>query len=69
MNILSDPPAAVFIAVVFGLAIGSFLNVVIHRLPKMMERQWRADCAQLDDTAAARQCGAHGVAMLRGAWR
>ena len=40
------------LAVVFGLAIGSFLNVVIHRLPKMMERQWRADCAQLDAAVA-----------------
>lgn len=28
-----------------GLLIGSFLNVVIHRLPKMMERQWAAECA------------------------
>ncbi|MFT4195216.1 prepilin peptidase [Ottowia sp.] len=30
----------------FGLLIGSFLNVVIYRLPKMMERQWTADCAE-----------------------
>lgn len=30
----------------FGLLIGSFLNVVIYRLPKMMERQWAADCAE-----------------------
>jgi leader peptidase (prepilin peptidase)/N-methyltransferase len=30
-----------------GLCIGSFLNVVIHRLPKMMERAWRAECAEL----------------------
>lgn len=30
---------------VFGLCIGSFLNVVIHRLPRMLERQWCADCA------------------------
>ncbi|WP_404301873.1 prepilin peptidase [Alicycliphilus denitrificans] len=31
---------------VLGLLIGSFLNVVIHRLPGMMERQWAAECAQ-----------------------
>jgi leader peptidase (prepilin peptidase)/N-methyltransferase len=30
-----------------GLVIGSFLNVVIHRLPRMLERQWAAECAQL----------------------
>ena len=28
--------------------VGSFLNVVIHRLPKMMEQQWRSECAELD---------------------
>lgn len=27
---------------IFGLLVGSFLNVVIHRLPKMMEQEWRA---------------------------
>jgi leader peptidase (prepilin peptidase)/N-methyltransferase len=30
-----------------GLAIGSFLNVVIHRLPIMMEREWRQQCEEL----------------------
>lgn len=30
-----------------GLMVGSFLNVVIHRLPKMMEREWRRQCAEL----------------------
>ena len=30
-----------------GLLVGSFLNVVIYRLPKMMEQQWLADCAEL----------------------
>lgn len=29
-----------------GLLVGSFLNVVVHRLPRMMEQQWNAECAQ-----------------------
>lgn len=33
---------------VFSLAVGSFLNVVIHRLPRMLERQWRAELADLN---------------------
>ena len=32
---------------VFGLLIGSFLNVVIYRLPKMLEAEWAANCAEL----------------------
>ncbi|MCG7498167.1 A24 family peptidase [Vibrio sp. Of7-15] len=31
---------------IFGLLIGSFLNVVIYRLPVMMERQWKQDCIE-----------------------
>ena len=31
---------------VLGLVVGSFLNVVIHRLPKIMERQWERECAE-----------------------
>ena len=30
-----------------GCCVGSFLNVVIHRLPKMLERGWEAQCAEL----------------------
>ena len=36
-----------------GLLLGSFLNVVVYRLPKMMERQWAAECAQLNGTEPA----------------
>ena len=32
---------------VLGLAVGSFLNVVIYRLPIMLEAQWKAECAEL----------------------
>ena len=42
---LAQPPVFVTVAALVGLAIGSFLNVVIHRLPKMMEREWQAECA------------------------
>ena len=41
-----------YFAIAFGLAAGSFLNVVIHRLPKMMEQQWRSECAELDGKEA-----------------
>jgi leader peptidase (prepilin peptidase) / N-methyltransferase len=34
-------------SVILGLLIGSFLNVVIHRLPKMMEQEWHNNCLEL----------------------
>ncbi|EDP57601.1 A24 family peptidase [Vibrio sp. AND4] len=36
----------VVFATIFGLIVGSFLNVVIYRLPKIMELEWRRDCAE-----------------------
>ena len=36
-----------FVCVALGLMVGSFLNVVIHRLPKMMERDWQAQCSAM----------------------
>src|SRR5579871_44052 len=44
---LSDTLFFACLCGVLGLAVGSFLNVVIHRLPRMMERDWRAQCAEL----------------------
>ena len=40
-------PLAVTSAAVLGLLLGSFLNVVIHRVPKMLERAWAAEAAEL----------------------
>jgi len=42
----------IFVAIVFAFAlmIGSFLNVVIYRLPIMMQREWRDQCAELSDS-------------------
>lgn len=42
-----SPAAFVTVATVIGLLVGSFLNVVIHRLPLMLERQWRAQAAEM----------------------
>lgn len=38
-----------------GLMVGSFLNVVVYRLPKMLERQWHADCLHLQGKEASAQ--------------
>lgn len=52
-QLLAQSPV-LFAALVFlfALLIGSFLNVVIHRLPIMMEREWRAQCAELQAAPA-----------------
>ena len=52
IDLLRNTPAFfVGCAGVFGLLIGSFLNVVIYRLPKIMEAEWRAQCAELEAPA------------------
>ncbi|MDH3408982.1 MAG: prepilin peptidase, partial [Gammaproteobacteria bacterium] len=47
-ELFSQSPV-IFIAVIFAFAlmIGSFLNVVIYRLPLMMQRDWRTQCEEL----------------------
>jgi len=49
VTLLQQSPG-LFAAVMFvlGLLIGSFLNVVIYRMPVILERQWRDQCAELD---------------------
>jgi len=48
----SHPPALALATAVLGLALGSFLNVVILRLPVMLDRLWRRQCAELAGAAA-----------------
>jgi leader peptidase (prepilin peptidase)/N-methyltransferase len=51
----SSPPIFALFAGILGLLVGSFLHVVIHRLPKMMEREWHAQCAELSGKAPKAQ--------------
>lgn len=46
-SLVAQPFMVILIACILGLIIGSFLNVVIYRLPIMMEREWRKQCAEL----------------------
>ncbi|MHB0973296.1 MAG: prepilin peptidase [Thiobacillus sp.] len=43
----SEPALLAGLVFLFGLLVGSFLNVVIHRLPNMIEAEWHAQCAEL----------------------
>lgn len=50
------PPLFIASVTILGLLVGSFLNVVIYRLPLMMERAWRRDCTEflgIEDTDTA----------------
>lgn len=67
MNLLVEafagsPALVVGAVLVLGLLVGSFLNVVIHRVPIMLEREWRAECAQLAAESAAAGTGGAGLA-------
>ncbi|RLL38255.1 prepilin peptidase [Acinetobacter cumulans] len=42
--LIQNPTALYCVVGIFSLCIGSFLNVVIYRTPKMMEQEWRTDC-------------------------
>lgn len=48
----ASPVALILVCVLFGLLVGSFLNVVIHRIPKMMEATWRQEARELLDQPA-----------------
>jgi len=48
-DLLSQPTILISACLVLGLAVGSFLNVVIYRLPLMMQREWEQQCAELRD--------------------
>lgn len=43
----TSPALFITVCSIFGLLVGSFLNVVIYRLPIMLERDWHGQCAEL----------------------
>ncbi len=49
----SSPYLFIALCLVLGLMVGSFLNVVIFRLPKMLEREWLEQCAELKEEPLA----------------
>jgi leader peptidase (prepilin peptidase) / N-methyltransferase len=63
VGVLSTEPLLFAVtAGLFGLLVGSFLNVVIHRLPRMMELEWRAQCAELAAPDSAAPAGGPATA-------
>ena len=54
-ELIRAQPGLSFMLAALGLVVGSFLNVVIHRLPKMMEAQWAQDFADYRDEPAPDQ--------------
>jgi leader peptidase (prepilin peptidase)/N-methyltransferase len=51
----SSPLAFVLCTLVLGLLVGSFLNVVVYRLPKMMLRDWKAQAREVLELPAEPQ--------------
>jgi leader peptidase (prepilin peptidase)/N-methyltransferase len=55
ITVFTEPLVLASVATVLGLAVGSFLNVVIYRLPLMMERAWRRDCDEFTGKTPAQE--------------
>lgn len=62
----ASPELLTTVTLLIGLLVGSFLNVVVHRLPKMMERDWIAQCAELRGEPIPEQ-GTYNIVVPRSA--
>ena len=61
--LLADPASATLVAGLFGLLVGSFLNVVILRLPRRLEWQWKADARELLELPEAYEPAPPGIVV------
>lgn len=61
----ASPVAFATVVALFGLLIGSFLNVVIYRLPILMERTWSRQCQELLELDASEATGEHPFNLVR----
>jgi leader peptidase (prepilin peptidase)/N-methyltransferase len=56
VSLATSPVAFAILCGILGLVVGSFLNVVIHRLPRMMQREWREQAAALAEEHGLKDC-------------
>ena len=61
----NHPAACIAVATLVGLMVGSFLNVVVHRLPLVLEREWLGEVAEVSgDTEAASHYAAQTFGLV-----
>lgn len=65
LEYLREPAVLITVCLVVGLCVGSFLNVVIHRLPKMLENRWRAEAAEFAGAPAPEDAARFNLATPR----
>ena len=66
--LLQDSPALLIsLFGLLGLLVGSFLNVVIHRLPRMMEQEWREQCSSINEEAPPSPAAPYNLVVPRSA--
>jgi leader peptidase (prepilin peptidase)/N-methyltransferase len=63
IDLLADPAAATAAAFALGLLVGSFLNVVILRLPRRLEWQWKAEARELLELPEAYEPAPPGIVV------
>ncbi|HKI73058.1 MAG TPA: prepilin peptidase, partial [Pseudomonadales bacterium] len=61
----ATPSVFVAVAALLGLIVGSLLNVVIHRVPIMMETDWRRQCLELNGAATKEEEPSEAFNLLR----